>query len=55
MVHNRNNPAYMSYQRDIRPKQIVVEHNVVGTPPLKTIKTETLANGQNGMYYRVKN
>ncbi|XP_046858383.1 LOW QUALITY PROTEIN: lethal(3)malignant brain tumor-like protein 1 [Xenia sp. Carnegie-2017] len=47
MVHNRNNPAYMTYQRDIRPKQIVVEHNV-GTPPLKTIKTETLANGQNG-------
>jgi hypothetical protein len=37
------------FAREIRPKQIIVDHSL-GAPPLKKIKTEpSMNNGQNGM------
>jgi hypothetical protein len=51
MGPNRKSPMSPNYVygREIRPKQIMVDHNL-GTPPLKKIKTEpSIGNGQNGM------
>ena len=41
-------PNYM-FARDIRPKPLIVDHNLA-SPPLKKIKAEpSMGNGQNGM------
>ncbi|CAB3976721.1 lethal(3)malignant brain tumor 3 isoform X1 [Paramuricea clavata] len=50
MGPNRKSPmgSNFVFAREIRPKQIMVDHSI-GTPPLKKIKTESsIGNGQNG-------
>lgn len=51
MGPNRKSPmgSNFVFAREIRPKQIMVDHSI-GTPPLKKIKTESsIGNGQNGI------
>ena len=51
MGPTRKSPIAANYifAREIRPKQIIVDHNI-SSPPVKKIKTEpSIGNGQNGI------